>query len=58
MTAARERGISLTSEGGPLYLDVGYAIDGQSGWEHMLADLPLYKDASTFFGKAGCIRRR
>lgn len=53
--AARERGISLTSEGGPLYLDVGYAIDGQSGWEHMLADLPLYKDASTFFGKAGLV---
>ena len=53
--AARERGISLTSEGGPLYLDVGYAIDGQSGWEHMLADLPLYKDATTFFGKAGLV---
>lgn len=53
--AARRRGISLTSEGGPLYLDVGYAIDGQSGWEHMLADLPLYRDATTFFGKAGLV---
>ncbi len=53
--AARERGISLTSEGGPLFLDVGYAIDGQSGWEHMLADLPLYQDATTFFGKAGLV---
>jgi hypothetical protein len=53
--AARERGISLTSEGGPLYLDVGYAIDGQSGWEHLIADLPIYKDASTFFGKAGLV---
>lgn len=53
--AARQRGVSLTSEGGPLYLDVGYAIDGQTGWEHMLADLPLYKDATTFFGKAGLV---
>ena len=53
--AARERGVSLTSEGGPLYLDVGYAIDGQTGWEHMIADVPLYKDATTFFGKAGLV---
>ena len=53
--AARERGISLTSEGGPLFLDVGYAIDGQTGWEHMIADLPLYRDATTFFGKAGLV---
>jgi len=53
--AARERGISLTSEGGPLALDVGYAIDGQTGWEHMIADVPLYKDATTFFGKAGLV---
>jgi Tol biopolymer transport system component/imidazolonepropionase-like amidohydrolase len=53
--AARERGISLTSEGGPLYLDVGYAIDGQSGWEHFIADLPIYRDATTFFGKAGLV---
>ncbi|MBM4187957.1 MAG: amidohydrolase family protein [Gemmatimonadetes bacterium] len=53
--AARERGISLTSEGGPLYLDVGYAIDGQSGWEHFIADLPIYRDAAEFFGKAGLV---
>jgi Tol biopolymer transport system component/imidazolonepropionase-like amidohydrolase len=53
--AARERGISLTSEGGPLYLDVGYAIDGQTGWEHFIADLPIYKDAAEFFGKAGLV---
>ena len=53
--AAREAEISLTSEGGPLFLDVGYAIDGQTGWEHMIADLPLYRDATTFFGKAGLV---
>ena len=53
--AAREAGISLTSEGGPLFLDVGYAIDGQTGWEHMIADLPLYRDATTFFGQAGLV---
>ncbi len=53
--AARDRGISLTSEGGPLFLDVGYAIDGQSGWEHFIADLPIYQDAATFFGRAGLV---
>jgi len=52
MGAARERGISVTSEGGPLYFDIGLAMDGQTGWEHIVAPLPLYSDATTFFGQA------
>lgn len=52
MQAARERKITVTAEGGPLLADVGMALDGQTGWEHMIGDLPLYKDASTFFGLA------
>ncbi len=55
MTAARERGITVTSEGGPLYFDVGLAMDGQTGWEHLLAPLPLYGDATSFFGQAGVV---
>jgi Tol biopolymer transport system component len=51
--ASREVPITLTAEGGPLLADVGMALDGQTGWEHIIADLPLYADASTFFGKAG-----
>jgi Tol biopolymer transport system component len=53
--AGRQLGITVTSEGGPLFFDVGLTIDGQTGWEHLLAPIPLYRDASTFFGKAGMV---
>jgi Tol biopolymer transport system component len=53
LNAARQRGITVTSEGGPLYFDVGLAMDGQTGWEHFIAALPLYSDAARFFGQAG-----
>src|SRR6185295_14644327 len=53
--AARRRGITVTGEGGPLIFDVGLAIDGQTGWEHLLAPLPVYSDAARFFGKAGMV---
>jgi hypothetical protein len=55
INAARKRHMSITSEGGPLYFDVGLVLDGQTGWEHLLANLPIYEDASTFFGKAGIV---
>ncbi len=55
ISAARKLGISVTSEGGPLFFDVGLTLDGQTGWEHLVASLPMYKDASTFFGKAGMV---
>ena len=50
--AARRSNVSVTSEGGPLYFDVGLVMDGQTGWEHLIAHLPLYSDATTFFGLA------
>jgi hypothetical protein len=53
--AARRRGITVTGEGGPLFFDVGLTIDGQTGWEHLLAPLPVYGDATRFFGKAGVV---
>jgi len=55
MQAARRRKVTVTSEGGPLYFDVGVILDGQTGWEHLLANLPIYKDAAMFFGKAGAV---
>jgi Tol biopolymer transport system component len=55
LEAARRRGITVTSEGGPLYFDVGLAMDGQTGWEHLLGPLPIYKDAALFFGLAGMV---
>ena len=51
--AAREAGLSITGEGGPLYFNASLAMDGQTGWEHSIAHLPLHKDATTFFGQAG-----
>ncbi len=55
LDAARQRGITVTSEGGPLYFDVGLTMDGQTGWEHLLGPLPIYKDVALFFGKAGIV---
>jgi Tol biopolymer transport system component/imidazolonepropionase-like amidohydrolase len=53
--AARERGVTVTAEGGSLYDDVGYALDGQTGWEHFIPPIPLFRDATTFFGRAGVV---
>ncbi|MBL8961931.1 MAG: amidohydrolase family protein, partial [Gemmatimonadetes bacterium] len=53
LRAARRRGVTVTSEGGPLYFDVGQVLDGQTGWEHLIANLPVYSDATRFFGAAG-----
>ncbi|MEZ4586381.1 MAG: amidohydrolase family protein [Gemmatimonadales bacterium] len=55
LTAARRRPITMTSEGGPLYFDVGLIMDGQTGWEHLIANLPIYSDAARFFGQAGAV---
>jgi Tol biopolymer transport system component len=55
LAAARERGITMTSEGGPLYFDVGVVMDGQTGWEHLIANLPIYRDAALFFGQARAV---
>jgi hypothetical protein len=51
--AARQQPITVTAEGGPLFADVAYAMDGQTAWEHLVAPLPLYQDAALFFGQAG-----
>lgn len=53
--AGRRLGITVTGEGGPLFFDVGLAIDGQTGWEHMIASLPIFDDAAQFFGGAGMV---
>ena len=50
--AARQHGLSVTSEGGSVLTDVGMIMDGQTGWEHYLPALPIYKDVSEFFGRA------
>ena len=51
--AARRVGVTVTGEGGPLYFQAALVMDGQTGWEHIIAPLPLYRDATYFFGLAG-----
>jgi hypothetical protein len=46
---ARKLGLSVTNEGQDLAYDAGTAMDGDTGWEHMLHYQALYKDAIELF---------
>jgi len=48
----RKKGMNVTAEGVGLEYDLSMAMDGQTGVEHPLAYLPLYGDATRFFGMA------
>ena len=50
--AARAHGLSVTAEGDSVLYDLGMVMDGQTGWEHYLPAMPLYKDVSEFVGQA------
>lgn len=49
---ARKKGLIVTGEGDSLEYNIGTTLDGQTGWEHALSYVPLYADATTFFGMA------
>ena len=49
---ARKNGLMVTAEGGDLEYNLSMIMDGQTGWEHPLPYVPMFADASTFFGKA------
>lgn len=51
--ASRAVGINETSEGGHFMENLGFIMDGQTGWEHAFSELPMYADGAKFFGKAG-----
>lgn len=51
--AARQRGVAITAEGQGLFFNLGLAMDGTTGWEHWLHEVPVYSDVATFFGQAG-----
>ena len=51
--ASRTVGMNETSEGGHFMEDVGFIMDGQTGWEHSFSEVPMYSDGAKFFGKAG-----
>ena len=51
--AVRTVGLNETSEGGHFMENLGYIMDGQTGWEHAFGEVPMYADGAKFFGKAG-----
>ena len=50
--ASRTVGLNETSEGGHFMEDLGFIMDGQTGFEHSFSEL-LYSDGAKFFGQAG-----
>jgi Tol biopolymer transport system component len=52
VAAARHHGLSVTAEGSTLLAELGMVMDGQTGWEHFVPALPLYRDFTQFAGQA------
>lgn len=52
---AREKGLTVTAEGGDLEYNLGMIMDGHTGWEHPLGYLPLYSDVTRFLGAAQAV---
>jgi Tol biopolymer transport system component len=52
---ARSRGLMVTAEGGDLNYNLSMIMDGQTGWEHPMSEIPVYRDAASFYGKAGAV---
>lgn len=50
--AARQLGVNVTAEGGDLGYNLSMIMDGQTGFEHPIDDIPLYGDAAKFLGQA------
>ena len=40
------------AEGGDIEYNLSMIMDGQTGWEHPIGNVPLYGDVTTFFGMA------
>jgi hypothetical protein len=47
--------LTVTAEGGYLHHVVAMTIDGQTGFEHFVPHIPMYRDVSTFLGRAGMV---
>ena len=50
--AREDGGVMVTAEGGDLFYILSMIMDGQTGWEHPIPNLPLYRDAAEFLGLA------
>lgn len=50
--AAHRFGLRVTAEGGDIEYNLSMIMDGQTGWEHPIGNVPLYGDVTKFFGMA------
>lgn len=50
--AARELGLMVTAEGGDMLYILTMVMDGQTGWEHPIPQVPVYDDLAQFLGRA------
>jgi hypothetical protein len=50
--AAREVGLMVTAEGGDMLYILTMIMDGQTGWEHPIPEVPVYDDLAQFLGRA------
>jgi len=53
--AAREAGLTATAENDDATYTLGFVMDGNTGFEHSLRNLPLYGDVTKFLGGAGIV---
>ena len=49
---ARRKNLMVTSENNDIPYTLGMMMDGQTGFEHPMTYLPMYRDLSTFLGQA------
>lgn len=52
---SRKKGLKVTGEGGDLAYNLSLLMDGQTGWEHPMSYMPMYSDATKFFGMAKAV---
>ncbi len=50
--AARREGLMVTAEGGDFLYVLTMIMDGQTGWEHPIPQVPVYQDLAEFLGRA------
>jgi Tol biopolymer transport system component len=55
LDVGRRRGVTITSEGGPVHRNISVILDGQTGWEHFVPAIPIYSDVTKFYGMAGAV---
>jgi Tol biopolymer transport system component len=53
--AARKFGLSVTNEGADFTYNVGSMLDGNTGFEHPMHQLPIWNDAITFFAQTRAV---